>query len=85
MSNPVWQVGPVKLSRGCDAVIHSFCEKRQKYIGEWKGISWRFYAAEWNMKGEYTVEGIGDPILNLVPPLKKTGVDREVTEWEGLS
>ena len=31
-----------------------------------------FYASEWNIAGEHTVSGIGDPLLNLAPPPKKT-------------
>jgi hypothetical protein len=72
MSDHKWQTGPIKLAKGCDAVIYRFCEIRKRYIGEWKGISGRFYAAEWNMNGEHTVSGIGEPLLNLAPPPKKT-------------
>ena len=69
MTNPKWEIGPVKLAGGCDAVIHRFCEKRRKYIGEWEGMfTWRRYAAEWNMTGQHTVSGMGDPLLDLAPP-----------------
>ena len=72
MSNPKWEIGPVKLVGGCDAVIHRFCEKRQRYIGEWIGKCGGFYAAEWRKGGSNTLLGIGDPMLNLAPPPKKT-------------
>ena len=72
MTNPKWEIGPVKLANGCDAVIHRFCEKRQRYIGEWTGRCGRFYAAEWRVGGSNTLMGIGDPMLDLAPPPKKT-------------
>jgi hypothetical protein len=67
-----WQIGPVRLANGFDAVIHRFCEKRKRYIGEHAGRLGGFYAAEWNIAGEHTISGIGDPLLNLAPPPKKT-------------
>jgi hypothetical protein len=72
MSGVKWQIGPVKLANGFDAVIHRFCEKRKRYIGEHTGRLGGFYAAEWNVAGEHTIAGIGDPLLNLAPLLKKT-------------
>ena len=72
MTNHKWQIGPVKLANGCDAVIHRFCEKRKRYIGEQTGRLGGVYAAEWNIAGEHTISGIGDPLLNLAPPPKKT-------------
>lgn len=66
-----WQVGPVKLVNGCDAIIHRFCEKRQRYIGEHEARGGNLYAAEWNIAGNHTILGIGDPMLNLAPPPKK--------------
>jgi hypothetical protein len=71
LSNYKWQVGPVKLANGFDAVIHRFCENRQRYIGERTGTLGGIYAAEWNIAGEHTISGIGDPLLNLAPPPKK--------------
>ena len=67
-----WQIGPVKLANGFDAVIHRFCEKRKRYIGEHIGRLGGCYASEWNIAGEHTISGMGDPLLNLVPPPKKT-------------
>ena len=71
MSNYKWQIGPVKLANGFDAVIHRFCENRQRYIGERTGTLGGIYAAEWNIAGEHTISGIGDPLLNLAPSPKK--------------
>jgi hypothetical protein len=72
MNQHKWQIGPVKLANGFDAVINRFCEKRKRYIGEHTGRIGGVYAAEWNTAGEHTISGIGDPLLNLAPPPKKT-------------
>lgn len=72
MSNQKWEVGPVKLVNGCDAVIHRFCEKRQQYIGEFRDLSGHWYASEWTDLGWYS-KGIGQgDLTNLVLPPKKT-------------
>ena len=72
MSNQKWEVGPVKLVNGLDAVIHRFCEKRQQYIGELRDGSGSWFAREWNALGHYALGiGVGDT-FNLVPPPKKT-------------
>jgi hypothetical protein len=73
-----WQIGPVKLANGFNAIIHRFCEKRNRYIGEHMGRLGGAYAAEWNIAGEHTILGVGDPLLNLAPPPKKT---RRVQAW----
>jgi len=70
--NNKWQIGPVKLANGFDAVINRFCEKRKRYIGEHTGRLGGVYASEWNIAGEHTISGVGDPLLNLAPPPKKT-------------
>ena len=68
-----WQIGPVKLANGFDAVIHRFCEKRQKYIGELQDGSGGWFAREWDANGWYSFRGktAEDP-YNLAPPPKKT-------------
>jgi hypothetical protein len=73
MSKVVWEIGPVKLANGFDAVIHRFCEKRQKYIGELQDGSGGWFAREWDANGWYCFRGktAEDP-YNLVPPPKKT-------------
>lgn len=65
-----WEVGPVKLVNGLDAVIHRFCEKRQRYIGEWQNKQGGFYAAEWHICGSHFA-GTDYSSLNLVPPAKR--------------
>jgi hypothetical protein len=73
VSNHKWQIGPVKLANGFDAVIHRFCEKRQKYIGELQDGSGGWFAREWDANGWYSFRGktAEDP-YNLAPPPKKT-------------
>lgn len=72
MSKHKWEVGPVKLVNGCDAIIHRFCEKRQQYIGEVQDTLGRWFAKEWNDRGQYYY-GIGEcDMLNLAQPPKKT-------------
>jgi hypothetical protein len=73
MSKPVWEIGPVKLVNGFDAVIHRFCEKRQRYIGEMQEDSGGWFAREWDANGWYTYmcRTAEDP-FNLAPPPKKT-------------
>ena len=69
MTNPKREIGAAMLVGGCNATIHRFCEKQQKYIGEWRGMfTWKRYAAEWNMAGNHTISGVGDPLLDLAPP-----------------
>ena len=72
MSEQKWQVGPVNLVCGWDAVVHRFCERRQQYIGEIRDGSGSWFAREWNALGHYAL-GIGEgDAFNLVPPPKKT-------------
>jgi hypothetical protein len=66
-----WEVGPVKLANGWDAVIHNFCEKRQKYIGELRDGSGSWHAREWFDGGRYHSNNIYHD-YNLAPPPKKT-------------
>jgi hypothetical protein len=72
MSNHKWQIGPVKLVNGLDASIYRYCENRKRYIGEWTGRCGGTYATEWLEGGSNTCNGIGDPMLDLAPPPKKT-------------
>jgi hypothetical protein len=75
MSGVKWQIGPVKLANGFDAVINRFCEKRKRYIGELQDTSGRWFAREWDANGWYCDLGrdktAEDP-FNLAPPPKKT-------------
>jgi len=69
-----WQIGPVKLANGFDAVIHRFCEKRQRYIGELQdGGSGSWFAKEWDASGWYCFGyKTEENLCNLAPPPKKT-------------
>ena len=71
MSNPKWEIGPVKLVNGWDATISRYCEKRQKYIGELQDGSGSWLAREWFASGLYSNAEI-DHDFNLAPPPKKT-------------
>jgi len=71
MSNPKWEVGPVKLVNGQDATIYRYCEKRRRYLGCFETSSGPVYSAEWTASGSHSIGGIGDPMLDLVPPQKK--------------
>jgi hypothetical protein len=70
LSNHKWQIGPVKLANGCDAIIHRFCEKRQRYIGEIQDGSGGWFAREWEANGWYCFGDNENP-FNLAPPPKK--------------
>lgn len=72
MSEQKWEVGPVKLVNGTDATIYQYCEKRRRYIGWWSAASGAVYAAEWTASGSHSMAGVGDPMLDLAPPPKKT-------------
>jgi hypothetical protein len=73
MSKAVWEIGPVKLVNGLNAVIHRFCEKRQRYIGELQDGTGGWFAREWDANGWYSFPSktAEDP-YNLAPPPKKT-------------
>lgn len=72
MSNQKWEVGPAKLVNGRDATIYHYCKTRLRYIGWWIAASGATYAAEWTASGSQSIGGIGDPMLDLAPPPKKT-------------
>jgi hypothetical protein len=68
-----WQVGPVKLANGCDALIYRFCENRKVYIGELKDGSGRWFAREWDANGLYCFgDKVAENPFNLAPRPKKT-------------
>lgn len=72
-----WEVGPVKLVNGWDAVIHHFCEKRKQYLGWVRDGQGGCFAREWNDLGWYS-NGIGQgDSMNLAPlPKKKVQLHR---------
>jgi hypothetical protein len=83
MSKAVWEIGPVKLVNGFDAVIHRFCEKRQKYIGELQDGSGSWFAREWDANGWYSFRGktAEDPYNLVLPPKKTVRVKAQLMVW----
>ncbi len=69
-----WEKGPVKLANGFDALIHRFCEKRKRYIGELQdGDTGRWFAREWDASGWYCFGyKTEENPCNLAPSPKKT-------------
>ncbi len=72
MSNPKWQIGPVKLANGSEAEITRINEGQEDfcYIGHVViGATW--HPAGWHASGRmmYTHKDTGN---NLAPPPKKT-------------
>ena len=68
MTNPKWEVGPVKLVNGFDASIFSFDEIRKMYLGWYRLPGGGRYVSEWWEDGR---PAIGTE-YNLAPPPKKT-------------
>ncbi|MFY8202248.1 MAG: hypothetical protein ACOVLE_16345 [Pirellula staleyi] len=73
MSNPKWEIGPVKLADGSEAWIY-FVQpesKHQRYIGKAKDSDGEWRALHWCDSGRvpYTATGHAK---NLIPPPKKT-------------
>ena len=73
MSNPKWEIGPVKLADGSEGHIY-FVQpesKHQRYIGKAKDSSGEWRALHWCDAGwvPYTTTGHAK---NLDPPPKKT-------------
>ena len=79
-----WQIGPVKLANGFDAVIHRFCEKRQRYIGELQDASGGWFSREWDANGWYTYmcRTAEDP-YNLAPPPAIMNLLKEIARKDG--
>ena len=72
MSNPKWQIGPVKLANGSEAEITRINEGQEDfcYVGHvMTGATW--HPAGWHASGRmmYTHKDTGN---NLAPPPKKT-------------
>ena len=72
MTNPKWEIGPVKLVNGWDATIYRYCENRKRYIGEVKDDGGWFTAAEWRNDGRWDVSKEDFVDYNLAPLPKKT-------------
>ena len=89
MTNPKWEIGPVKLVDGSDAWIY-FVQpesKHQRYIGKAKDSDGEWRALHWCDSGRvpYTATGHAK---NLIPPPKKTVRVRywlNIDECEGIA
>ena len=73
MTNPKWEIGPVKLADGSEGHIY-FVQpesKHQRYIGKARDSSGEWRALHWCDAGRvpYTTTGYAK---NLTPPPKKT-------------
>ena len=73
MSNPKWQIGPVKLANGTEGHIDfvNDCCKSIAYTGRFKTYNGDWWAIHWDESGMVPngCEGYGH---NLTPPPKKT-------------
>ena len=73
MSNPKWEIGPVKLANGTEGHIDfvSDCSKSITYTGRFKTHNGDWWAMHWDESGRVpnSCEGYGH---NLAPPPKKT-------------
>ena len=84
MTNPKWEIGPVKLADGSEGHI-DFVQpesKHHRYIGRTKDNSGQWRALHWCDAGRvpYTTQGYAK---NLAPPPKKTvRVERYVNVFE---
>jgi hypothetical protein len=68
-----WQIGPVKLANGEEALIDAINEGQEdyRYTGRIRGSSGGWIAAGWHANGRYMYAHT-DHGLNLAPPPKKT-------------
>ena len=73
MNQHKWQIGPVKLANGEDALIDAINEGQEdyRYTGRIRGNSGRWVAWGWDASGRYMYAETDHP-CNLAPPPKKT-------------
>ena len=74
MTNPKWEIGPVKLANGGDAQIFLFDEFRKVYLGAYRLLGGGLYALEWREDGS-PIDGTKGFHLD-PPPKKKVRVRR---------
>jgi hypothetical protein len=70
-----WQIGPVKLANGEDAIIDAINEGQEvcRYTGRIKSRHGYWVAAAWHLNGRYAAIFLeSNDALNLAPPPKKT-------------
>ena len=73
MTNPKWEVGPVKLIGGREAIIDAINETQEdfRYSGRVRGQRGIMVSTGWHANGRYAY-GDTDHPHNLAPPPKKT-------------
>ncbi len=73
MSNPKWQIGPVKLANGEDAFIDAINEGQEdcRYTGRVRNHGDYWSACGWHANGRYMYAETHHP-FSLAPPPKKT-------------
>jgi hypothetical protein len=73
MNQHKWQIGPVKLANGEEALIDAINEGQEdyRYTGRIRGNSGRWVAWGWDASGRYMYAETDHP-CNLAPPPKKT-------------
>ena len=84
MSNPKWEIGPVKLIDGREAIIDAINEDQEdyRYSGRVRGQSGIMVSVGWHANGRYMYAET-DHGYNLAPPPKKTvRVQRYVNVFE---
>ena len=69
MTNPKWEIGPVKLVGGYEAHLDFFCESRQIWIGRFQNDKGQWHGADWDTSGRH--ENLTQS-MGLAPPPKKT-------------
>ena len=73
MSNPKWEIGPVKLVGGNEAIIDAINEDQEdfRYSGRVRGQRGIMVSTGWHANGRYMYAETGHG-HNLAPPPKKT-------------
>jgi hypothetical protein len=77
VSNPKWQIGPVKLANGEEAFIDAINEGQDanRYTGRVRSVeNNQWISAAWHLNGRYAGDMFleSNDLLNLAPPPKKT-------------
>ena len=84
MTNPKWEIGPVKLANGTEGHIDfvSDCSKSIAYTGRFKTYNGDWWAMHWDESGRVpnSCEGYGHNLAS--PPKKTVRVERYVNVFE---
>ena len=73
MSNPKWEIGPVKLVGGREAIIDAINEDQEdfRYTGRVKNQPCTVFSAGWHANGRFMYAS-SEYSFDLAPPPKKT-------------